>query len=441
MQLRLGLRVGFCWPLLMLFALGAGRLQAQGGAWPTLTDAGIEYLSSTGFLQVSFSGQLDLEAMRVGGAGWGGLVKHASGTETPTQNWVQCTFCHQGLEYAGRPGNVMAPRLRLFTDIFLGDHVYSLIEVRGDLGHAPTNRAPRARIEQAFVRLSTNGGLGVQAGQFASPFGSYALRHLTVVDPFLRPPLPYDYRTVLVRKFVPKGDVGVVSWRDWPTIFRAPGAPPVWDVPYQVGAMVFGRLGPVDLRAAAMGSAPSSDPVQWGWDPDNFRRPSWVFAARSKLGPAMEVGGSYSKGPWMQPPYGGTVPSPRTWRDFDQEIMSADIAFSRGPMMFRAEALFDQWALPGLTKRLKDLSYTAELQYDLRAGLSAAARVGMIDFRPFRERPDGPAIDWDHDVYRLEASLGYRLVRNAGVLVSAYQQNVKDSDSTWLGGVRLWYAF
>jgi hypothetical protein len=427
--------------VLALFLLGPGRALAQGGGWPTLTEAGIEYLSSTGFLQVSFSGQLDLEAMHVGGAGWGGLVKHSSSTETPTQNWIQCTFCHVDLDYAGRPGTVMAHRLRLFTDIFLGDHLYSLIEVRSDRGHAPANRPPKVRIEQAFVRWSGDAGLGVQVGRFASPFGSYALRHLTVVDPFMRPPLPYDYRTVLVRRFVPKGDVGVVSWRDWPTIFRPPGAPPVWDVPYQTGGMVFGSLGPVELRAAAMGSAPSSDPAQWGVDLENFRRPSWVFAARSKLSPAVEVGGSYSKGPWMQPPYGGTVPPPGSYRDFDQEIVSADVAFNRGPMMLRAEAMLDQWELPALTQRLKDLSYTAELQWDLRAGLSVGARVGMIDFRPFEERPGGPAIDWDHDVYRLEASLGYRLVRNAGVLLSGYKQSVRDVEGTYLGGVRLWYAF
>jgi hypothetical protein len=65
----------------------------------------------------------------------------------------------------------------------------------------------------------------------------------------------------------------------------------------------------------------------------------------------------------------------------------------------------------------------------------------MIDFRPFEERPGGPAIDWDHDVYRLEASLGYRLVRNAGVLLSGYKQSVRDVEGTYLGGVRLWYAF
>ena len=429
--------------LATFFTVAPSALFAQGGEWPTLSGAGLEYLSSSGFLQVSLAGQLDLEAIHVGGAGWGGLVKHGSGTETPPTAWAECTVCHAGLEYDDRTGNVLAHRFRVFTDIFLGDHVYSLIEVRSDRGHGPSNRSIQVRIEQAFVRLvNGSGGAGLQLGRFASPFGSYALRHLTVVDPFLRPPLPYEYRTLLVRRHVPGSAGGVATWQDWPVLFRTPGAPPVWDVPYQAGAMAFGRLGPVDLRVAAMGSAPSSDPADWGFGLDRFRRPSWVFGARTKLSPSLDVGGSYSTGPWMEEPFGGTVPPPaESYRDFDQEIVSADLSFARGPMMLRAEAMLDHWEVPGVGEPLRDRSYTAELQWDVRAGLSAAARVGMIDFRPFQAAPGAPSVDWDRDVYRLEASVGYRLVRNAGVMLSAYQQNVRNAEGTSLGGLRLWYAF
>lgn len=427
--------------MIALHALLTAGASAQGGEWPTLSDAGIEYLSSSGFLQVSLSGQLDLEAMRTGDAGWAGLVKHSSRTEVAPTDWIQCTFCHQGLDYGGRPGNVLAHRLRVFTDIFLGDHVYSLVEVRSDRGPAPANGGIKVRVEQAFLRVaSADGGVGVQVGRFASPFGSYALRHLTIADPFLRPPLPYEYRTVMARRTVPATWADLLSWQDWPTIFRPSGTPPVWDVPYQAGAMVFGRLGPLDLRVAAIGSAPSSDPTQWGFDLENFRRPSWVLGVRTKVSPSLEVGASYDKGPWMEPFFGDTLGT-GSYRDFDQEIVSADFAFARGPMVLRAEALLDLWEVPRIEQRLRDLSYSVELQWDLRPGLSAAGRVGMIDYRPFRPTAGGPATDWDRDVYRLEGSLGYRMVRNVGVMVSAYQQNVRDAEGTTFLGARLWYAF
>ena len=73
--------------------------------------------------------------------------------------------------------------------------------------------------------------------------------------------------------------------------------------------------------------------------------------------------------------------------------------------------------------------------------------MGHIDFRPLDDglggaSPSGPT-DWDNDVTRYEASLGYRFARNTGVLMSAYQQSQErevDTDSRFVG-LRLWWAF
>ena len=67
----------------------------------------------------------------------------------------------------------------------------------------------------------------------------------------------------------------------------------MWDVPYQWGAMVFGGLGPVDLRVAAMNSAPSSTTEAWSFDGERFEDPSWVFALRTRPSPYFDVGFSY----------------------------------------------------------------------------------------------------------------------------------------------------
>jgi len=433
--------------VLLLLAVPVAS-EAQGGEWPTLSDAGLEYLSSSGFFQASLSGQLDLEALSVRHDRWGGLVGGEVADSVPADWATACADCHrqENVRQRGRGGEIFAHRLRLFADIFAGDHLYALVEARSDRGHAPARGSIRARVEQAFLRVSsTSGSLGLQAGRFASPFGAYSLRHLTTDDAFLRPPLVYDYRTVMNASHAPGGAGGFLTWKNWPELFRLPGAPGVWAVPYQWGAMAFGTAGPVDLRVAALNNAPSSDPDAWGLSRDRLEHPSWVLAARTRPSASLELGVSYNRGPWMDEIVAGSIQaSPgggiATRWDFAQEMFSADVGFSRGATVVRAEVIADFWEVPNITERLHEIAYSAEVQRDFAAGLSIAGRVGYIDFRPI-ESGTGSATDWDEDVVRIESSFGYRLVRNAGVLLSGYWQDAGAGGSTSLAGARLWWAF
>jgi hypothetical protein len=436
-----------------LLVLVPALASAQGGGLPTLSGAGIEYVSPSGLLQVTLSGQLDIESLLVGEDRWAGLVGPPGGDSVPSDWMAACADCHrtEAVKQEGKGGHVRAHRLRLFADLFLGDHVYSLVEVRSDRGAAPGEGSVQTRLEQAYIRVSAAGGrFGAQAGRFASPFGAYPLRHLTPLDPFVRPPLAYDYRTVMHPSLPPRDAEDFLRWKNWPELFRLVGAPPVWDVPYQWGAMIFGRVGPLDLRVAAMNGAPSTDPEGWAFDAMRLRRPAWVLGARTKAASSLEIGASYSRGPWMReltdgaisPPAGAPPGTPSSsFRDFDQEIASADLVFARGSFVARAEVMLDFWEVPNLGERPRELAYALEFQTDLAAGFSGAVRWGYLDFRSVATG-SGARQDWDHDVQRVEASTGYRLFRNAGILVSAYRQWASEGGGTTsLTGLRLWWAF
>lgn len=423
---------------------------AQGGEWPTLRQLGVEYISRSGGVQVSLSGQLDLETLYDSNS-WSSLVSLEGGTDVLQSTPEDCSVCHGDEKLGHGSGSVFAHRLRVFADIFLGDHVYSLVEVQSDHGESPTTGRPQFRVEQAYVRAATKSGAwGVQLGLFASPFGSYALRHLTVADPFLRPPLMYDYRTLMSRTVVPNDVASLLDWRNDPEGFRRTGAPPVWAVPYQWGGMGFARVAGVDVRVAAVNSSPSSAPDAWGFDMSRLRDPSWVVAARKRPNQDFDVGVSWSRGPWMEPFTSGTVKPPGSapgaaapgYQSFDQEIMSADVTFARGSSMLRAEVMLDHWSVPNIASRPTEILYNLEAQRDVAAGLFVAGRLGYIDFRPLSTQ-NGGAVDWDHDVARIEASCGYRLARNAGILISAFQQVqtvASDADGR-LVGIRLWWGF
>ena len=420
-----------------------GPASGQSGEWPTLSRAAIEYLSRSGAVQVTLSGQLDVEGIHTTN-GWSGLVSLQGGADVLSSSPEDCSECHGDEPLTSTSGALVAHRLRLFADIFLGDHVYSLVELRADRGESPTDGKGRARVEQAFVRVGNRDGTRwVQAGVFASPFGSYPLRHLSVVDPFVRPPLGYDYRTVMSRVVAPGDEAVLLDWKDDAENFRRTGVPPVWDVPYQWGGMAFTQLAGIDLRVAATNSAPSSAPDAW-LKLDRLDNPTWIVAARTRPTIDLELGASWSKGPWMEE---FTVPeaSPEGFRAFDQEIVAADVAFARGATMLRAEVMLDRWAVPNIAEKPTERVYHLEIQRDIVAGVFAAGRLGHIDFRPLARagEPESQAEDWDRDVTRIEVSLGYRLVRNAGLLLSAYQQFQRDASygDGRVIGTRLWWAF
>jgi hypothetical protein len=417
---------------------------------PTLVGLGLEYVSRSGFFQATLSGRLDIEG-----------VHFANAWTPPPAQVDECEACHASIGRVLRAGDgtFQTHRLRLLADLFLGDHVYSLIEIRGDRGLESLRGATRGRLEQAFVRVSTSSGsVGVQVGRFASPFGSFALRHLTSVDPFVGAPLVYDYRTVANRWRVPGDAQAFLSWQDQPHDVDFPGAPPVWEVPYQWGAMFLGRVGAVSLRAAAMNSAPSSNPNAWALKWSRFERPSWVVAARWSPTVSLELGASYDRGPWLEPPMSGTIlappgsppgSAPPGWRDFDQELIAFDVAFARGATMLRAEAIVDRWEMPNVGDVPRDVGVNVEAQHDLAAGLFVGLRGGWLDFRPLDDGLGGASPypggrrDWDRDVVRWEGAMGYRLTRNAGVLLSGYRQVQRDADDgdTSFLGLRLWWEF
>lgn len=399
-----------------------GALLAPDGAdaqrLPTLQEKGVEYLSPGGAAQLTLSGQLDLELLAPSGAVFG-LARFGSGEP------------------------LFAPRLRLFADLFLGDRLYGLMELRADRGDAPTVGTWDARLEQAFVRLALDpsGRASFQVGRFASPFGSYPLRHLTEVDPFVRPPLPYDYRTVMCAAIAPGSTGGFLTWRDRPGQFRHVGSPPIWGVPYQWGAMLSGGLGAVAYRLAVMNSAPSSSPEAWAWDGERMRHPSLVAGLGWSLSPSLTLGASFNRGPWMEELKSGAFGAQRDRWDYMQTVTAIDLTWARGPLMARLEGIHDRWQVPNMEEAPVELGGSLEVQADVAPGVFLAGRVGILSFRPV-ETANGP-VAWDHDVQRYEASVGYRLDRNAGLLVSAGTTPARSAleGRESLVAARMWWRF
>jgi adenylate cyclase len=381
----------------VLFAVGGSALavplQAQDqGDWPTFADLGLGYISPSGFFQFDLSGRLDMEYYVTGEAP-PGLI--------PETN------------------DFAAGRLRLFGDYFVGDRIFGTFELRVDRGEEPVAGDLDVRIEQAFVRVQPTNwdGLQIQAGKMASLFGEYALRHRTEQDPFIRPPLVNDYRTVMPATMGADAAEAFLDWKNHGEA-RAAGSPVIWAVPYQWTVAALGGAGPLGYRLALTNSAPASPPLAWEWSGRAANLgASPVVGLSLQASPSLQISASWTQGPFLAP--GATnLHSDQVFSYYEQEIVSAGVAWLKGPASLRFESFFERWKVPRIEPRAKDVAFYIEGQVDLMPGLWVAGRFNRIDFLDLDiDRPTtlpGPDdLQWDYDVNRLQLAVGYRLARNA----------------------------
>jgi len=378
------------------------------------------FSSRSGALQLGFSGRLDVEAY---------LPQDDPAWIIPSTD------------------PFLAPRLRVFADAFLGDRLLATGELRVDRGEEPAAGDLGARIDQAFLRFLPGAGITLQAGKFVSPFAGYGQRHHSAADPLIRPPLPYDHRTVLTAGHAPGSAASLLGWKDSPEEHRPTGAPIVWGTPYQWGAMVTGGAGRLSARAALMNSAPSSEPEEWGLQ-RGFSAPSLVLNAGLQLLPSLRVEGSFNEGPWMRDAATG-LPAGKKAEYYDQRIWGGEAVFTRGRSKVRGEVFHDTWRVPNVDSDVVDVSWYVEGESDVRRGLTLVARYGRIHFLELQGfEPGGhawaaDAAKWDYDVSRFQLGAAYRLARNAGIRVEAALNGTDGPRRVRndLGALQFWWEF
>jgi hypothetical protein len=360
-----------------LALLASSPSHAQVFDLPTLEQAGVRYDSPGGLVQIVPSARIDVDLfVPQDEPAW-----HLEGTSP-----------------------FVAGRVSLFTDVFIGRHLFFSSEVRVDRGQPARSGPLRLHLQQAFVRYTPVAGrnVSVQAGKFVAPFGGYPGRAHTKADPFVRPPLAYDYRTVMSATEFPAANDGVFTWKDRPP-FRAAGLPVVWAVPYPVGATVTVGHGPVSGVGGVATSAVSADPSDWDrWRIDAPAGLSALGQVRWRVRPELHVAVSYAHGPYMDP----EIDAPRQ----AQETWGLDATFERGRVALRGELLVNRWEVFRVNESTRDVSGYVEAQATLAAGWFVAARANAITFRDL-PRSSGVRDRWDYDMSRYQFGTGYRLGR------------------------------
>ena len=389
---------------------------AQGFDLPTLDELGIRYVSPGGLVQLKPSARIEIDGFFPQDApAW-----HLEDTSP-----------------------FVAGRASLFVDLFVGRRFFASTELRVDRGQPARSGPLRAHVQQAFVRLTPAPGTNfhIQGGKFVSPFGGYPGRAHTSADPFIRPPLAYDHRTVMSATEVPAAADGIFTWKDRPP-FRAAGLPIVWAVPYPVGMTVSGGKGPLSATGGVTTTAPSAHPSDWNtFDTDAPAGPSAVGQVRYRVSPALQVGVSYTNGPYMRSNVVDPVTGLRVPQQ-DQETYGLDTTFSRGLVDVRGELLLNRWEVFRAPGDTRDVSYYLEGQVRIAAGLFVAARYNAIHFRELA-RSNGQPDRWDYDRRRWQVGAGYRLGRSSEIRGEYMINTTVDSDDPRdnLLSLQWWFTF
>lgn len=336
---------------------------------------------------------------------------------------------------AGRRA-VFAPAAQLFGDAEAGPF-YVFAQLRADRGLDPGTVGAQVRVEELALRWSPAPAsrFSVQAGKFATVFGSWARRHAAWDYPFATAPLAQESLTGL---WDVKGLPALAKLEEWP--HNAPlgdGAavaadernrlPLMWGAVYAVGAAARWTDEHWDFAVEAKNAGLSSRPAFWTDDiAAAWRAPALAARIGWRPSPTWSFGLSWADGIYLRPnPEAVAVGARR--RDYRQTTLGVDAAFAWRAWQVWAEALQSRFALPGFGDA-EVRSVTLEGKRRLAPGCALAGRLGWQDYSPVH------GLRWGRDTWRVEAGPVFRLAAHAQLKVQLTLLHERPAPAPWQTG-------
>lgn len=340
-------------------------------------------------------------------------------------------------------------RLGAAASLRLGPRVTAGADVRAE---GETEGGPwRVYPVSLFLRVRpfAASSFAVAAGIVQPAFGAFMQRRYGVDNLLIGYPLAYQYTTGVradalpatandvlnnrARGWAPKYSIGAGSGVSGLPLINATG----WSPGVTVSAHSATMSATVAVTKGGL-AAPGS--VSWNG--------GWEVTGRVELRPAtgLVLGVSGARGSFVDERLSPIVATAVSNRDPRETAVGLDAEYSWGYWLVRMETVislrtYPAFLAPYLLDPLTAVAIDGEVRYKIRPGLYAAARVGHLAFGTI-DGSAGPA-GWDADVTRVEAGLGYSIIRN--VLVKAvYQYNRRDSihlPSLSLGAAQLVVRF
>jgi hypothetical protein len=338
--------------------------------------------------------------------------------------------------------------LRLFrVDVTAEARLASFASILADV-RSDNLDSPRMYALYLRVRPWSGRAFDIQAGLVPPVFGSFPRRRYVYDNPLPSVPLVYQYLTILRDDAVPSRAEDLVAQRGRGWLVRypvgesylGPGLPVVSGEKWDTGLEV--RVGdrPWSLGVAVTQGTLSNPLTR---DDNGGKQVSARLAWTPS--PALAIGASGATGDFLSDDVQGALP-PAARGTYRQQALGADVEWSAGYWIVRAEAVWSRWRVPALEPTLiRDplpaLGAYGEARYKLGAGFFLAARVERLGFSEI----DSAAgrLSWDAPVTRVEAGAGWSPWRYV-LLKTSWQHNWRDGgrvreNDLVAGQVVVWY--
>ena len=348
--------------------------------------------------------QVAFSQLRVSGQASAGFVKANNG-------YSQYSF------NAGRGSFVW--RWDLFADAPVSDHLTFLSNFRMLQDQIP-------HIDLFALRMSdiASSGVSVQIGQIDIPFGNLGERRFPKENPFFGLPLMNEHVTSLCAS-----DYDL--WIFFPSYAIAGDGVCLLDQGlYDLGVKAYGSVGIFDFAAVLINGMVSTTGTYSPQGLNSNGGYGKIFRLAATPFTGLTLGASYAYGPFMKNESDDSSSALflRSADDYPQQAIAGDVDFSIEHFSLYGIALINSWKYVH-NLDLKAFSYSVETRYALTPRITVAVRGGGVNFGTInatvlntRYIPSPYSGKWDHDLFRLEGAVGYRLDRQL-LLKVCYQIN------------------
>ncbi len=285
----------------------------------------------------------------------------------------------------------------------------------------------------AFLRIRPwqQHEVDVHVGRVPPTFGAFPRRPYNRDNLVIGLPLAYQYLTSLRTDAVSRqaDDLSAMRARGWAASYplglggAAPGLPLVNALRWDTGVQVRARHGPVSWLTSVTTGTVSNPRVV-----DDNRGPQVAGRVTLAAGPAIVMGGSLARGPYLSRSLSATLPAGATPEQHVQRAAGADFEMSHGRWLVRAEGVRSSWDVPAygeprLPSSLSAWSVFVEGRVRLAPGVDVATRLDRLAFSDIAT--SNGTTTWDADVDRAEIAVAWTPRRRVTVK-AAWQINARD---------------